>query len=110
MNKKDLIENCIGSHRLESEPKEVKTMEWLLSNSISSNETNLDSIKNLILCMDRYGFHYKFLFHQDKILVDELLKNPKIVDIVLTTMFRWFGSQVGQFSIKQMSGETNRKK
>jgi|SRR5665811_335732 len=107
MNCKNIEEKCIGKNRL-SEPNENATMRWLLGTDIANNRDNIQSIKDMILCMDTNDVNYGHLSEDEKILVDKLKNNEEIVDIVIVTLFRWFGSTVGQYSLNELKkGDLN---
>lgn len=89
----------INKHRLEDNEQERKTLGWLNKRTISSNQTNLEVLKDSILCMNMYGEGYTYLDDKQKELVGKLQQNEKIVEITIATIFQWFGSCVGHCAI-----------
>ncbi len=67
--------------------------------------TRLESIKSLILCMDTGHDNYRYLPEKDKELVKKLLDNEEVVDIVLASVFQWFGTSCGLSDIRGLVKE-----
>ena len=105
MEEKDLKLKCIGRYRLDDEPDEVKTMNWLLKCSMANNQNNLQSLKQMILCMDLNHQNYEHLSESEKSLAMKVNQAEDAVEIVLTTIFRWLGTSVGQFEMNKLMGE-----
>jgi len=97
-----LDELTINKHRLEGNPIEQKTLEWLNQSTISSNMTNLESLKNDILCMNACSENYSHLESIKQAEADKLHQNENTVDIALATIFQWFGSHVGYCNLKKL--------
>jgi len=94
-----LEHKCIGRYRL-SEKSEKATMDWLSKSTIANNQSNIQSLKDLILGM--YGNNGHYTSPEESVLIEKLRNNEEAVDIVLVTIFRWFGSAVGQDSLKEL--------
>lgn len=101
----ELKKYCIGFERTKDEPTENKTMGWLNESNIAMPHPNLQAIKDLVMCMDISHQNYAHLTDADKKKVELLLKNEKVIDIVLVTLFRWFGSSVGTYCLKEILKE-----
>jgi hypothetical protein len=101
-NIKELKEKTIGESRSVREPEEEFTSSYLVKNNITNFKTNLESIKEDILRMNTRGTNYTSLPNKEKELVKKLKEDEEIVDITLASVFRWFGSHVGNRQIKQL--------
>lgn len=99
----------INSDRLTSkyDHMEWKGIDFLLRGEL---HVNLDTIKNHILCMDTTHPNYSHLPDYRKKLVKRLKENEDVVDIVLLTVFQWFGTSVGQYEIGVLLDEIRGKK
>jgi hypothetical protein len=99
--RRDLSKHCVGSHRLSFDKTEVASMNWL-NKTTGTGNTELEDIKAMILCMDKTHPNYSHLSEGEKALVEKLIANEEVVDIAVITLFRWFGSHVGSWSLKQV--------
>ena len=52
--------------------------------------------------MNKLHSNYNNLLDNEKKLVDKLRKNEEIVNIVLFTLFQWFGTSVGKDEIGRL--------
>lgn len=85
---------------------EAYPLEWLFSDRKAYGyPSELDKIKNAILCMDKSHGNYHHLIDDKKPVVDKLLENEDVVDIVLVTLFQWFGTNVGKHEIGKLMDE-----
>ena len=85
---------------------EARPLEWLFSDrAVNGYPSGLDMIKNAILCMDKSHGNYHQLTDDKKPVVDKLLKNEDVVDIVIVTLFQWFGTNVGKNEIGELMDE-----
>ena len=107
---KELLEylksKSIIAHKLENilDKTELQTLSWLKEFDITNNRTNLDSLKELIFFTNNYS--KKDILNTGEIkLSNKLEKNEEIVDIVLATLFQWFGTSVGTYCLKKLSGK-----
>jgi len=104
-NNLKLSEFCILFERTKERKSEEKTMEWLNKMVLAIPNTNLTAIKELLICMDKFSPNYGALEEKEKLMVEELKKKKKVVNIVLVTLFKWFGSSVGLYCLKQLIAE-----
>ena len=102
----ELNEHCIGFDRVKDNISEQKTMDWLNKSHIAIPHTNLQAIKDLVLCMDISSPNYSHLSESEKEKVQDLIKHEREVNTVLVTLFRWFGSHVGEYCLKTIRAET----
>ena len=98
----DLKEITINKHRLDTEPTEQKCIDWLNDDTMDSRKINLESLKEDILCMTRYRTNYDVIDDNTKQQVEKLCQNEEVVDIVLATIFQWFGSMVGNYNMNKL--------
>ncbi len=105
MEEEDLKLKCIGRYRLDDEQDEVKTMNWLLKCSMTNNQNNLQSLKQMILCMDLNHQNYGHLSKSERLLAMKLNQAEDAVEITLITIFRWLGTHVGQFEMNKLMKE-----
>lgn len=85
---------------------EARGLEWLFSDrTVNGYPSGLDMIKDAILCMDKSHGNYQQLTDDKRPVVDKLLKNEDIVDIVIVTLFQWFGTNVGKNEIGELLDE-----
>jgi len=90
---------CMSPGRLDDNIERFP-VEWLLSNrTVNGYPSGLDMIKDAILCMDTEHGNYQTLTEDKKAMVNELLKNENVVDVVIMTLFQWFGTSVGKSDI-----------
>ena len=100
--KKDLIDKfCINSYRLQSEDDkdELLGINFLLGDI---SYVDINTIKDYILCMNLNHINYESLLESRKQLIKKLIKNEEIVNIVLFTVFQWFGTSVGKYEIGKL--------
>ena len=90
---------CMSPGRLDDNIERFP-VKWLLSDRILNGyPSGLDMIKDAILCMDKGHGNYQTLTDDKKAMVDELLKNENVVDVVIMTLFQWFGTSVGKSDV-----------
>ena len=87
--------------------QEQYPIEWLLKKKhiCTGHESNLDMIKDAILCMNKNHSNYRDLSEEDKLKVEKLKQHDDVVDIVLLTTFQWFGTNVGKSDIGKLLDE-----
>ena len=90
-----------------SDNREQYPIRWLLEpqGEINPYHSNLDMIKSGILCMDKYHQNFQYLSEEDKEKATKLTEHNDIVDIVLFTLFQWFGTNVGKKDIGELLDE-----
>ena len=105
MDKKIMIKArkmTLSTNRLHDNVEQYP-VDWLLKNVDKSGYiSNIDMIRDAILCMDPRHDNYRYLNDEDKAKADSLQKNPEIVDHVLVTLFQWFGTTVGKHTIGKL--------
>jgi len=84
---------CISEHRLPQDKRENAAFMKLTEDSYRGSM--LDMLKNQVLYMDTWSHENKHLPDDKKELAKLLNDNHKVVDIVLATLFPWFGTNVG---------------
>ena len=92
----------INSERLDDKLEQYPVIWLLKKRDGTTTKTYLDMIKKYILCMDKDHFNYTSSPKENQKLSDLLQKNEKVVDIVLITVFQWFGSNVGIYKIRNL--------
>ena len=108
MVEKNTLKNCINIHRLRKggDSRELVGLEYLESYTIRCGNTgstsNIESLKDMLLCMDKTDTNFSHLEEDRKLLVRKLLENEDVVDIVLCTIFQWFGTNVGMCDIREL--------
>jgi len=91
---------CINAHRLPFDVREQIGLEFLAGDrNCQDFDAQIDVIKGLILCMDTIHNNYQHLSKQKKDLVKKLMQNEDAVNIVLCTLFQWFGTNCGRCDI-----------
>lgn len=92
----------VNKHRLdEKNVWENTSISYLLDNSISNGRgSNLDAIKKDVLHM--FNYRSKDLTGNEIEMVKKLEANEEVVNIVLITVFQWFGSCVGIYEMKKL--------
>jgi len=92
--------------------REQYPVEWLLKDAKNTGYfTNLDRIKCAILYMDKNNHsNHQGLSEEDKAKVEKLIQYDDIVDIVLLTLFQWFGTNVGKNDIGKLLDEIRKLK
>lgn len=109
MNKK-LLEKAkalsISSNRL-TDNREQYPVEWLLKErSISWGYTSkLEMITDIILEMNKNHSNYQNATNEDKPKIEKLIQNPEVVEIVVVSLFQWFGTNVGKSDIGTLLDE-----
>jgi len=107
---------CLKPNRLIHDKREQLPLDYLSHSSLPRWLNRLDMIKATLLCMDKSHPNFESLTSEKKLLVDKLLENEEVVDIVLCTIFQWFGTCVGSSDIGDiiknvnMIGHTGRKR
>lgn len=81
-------------------------VEWLFKDRTSSGYfSNFDMIKGNILCMNQSHSNYHGMDDKDKKKAITLIEHQDIVDMVLLTLFQWFGTNVGKNEIGKLMDE-----
>ena len=97
---------CINAHRLPYDVREQLGLEFLAGDrNFQGYDAQIDVIKALLLCMDKNHYNYQKLSKQKKELVEQLIKNEEVINIVLCTLFQWFGTNCGRCDIKKIIDE-----
>jgi hypothetical protein len=100
----------INSNRL-TDSIEQYPVEWLLNDrKLSGYDSKLEALKGNILCMDIGHGNYHYLRNDDKEKAIKLMEHSEIVDIVLLTIFQWFGTTVGKYEIGELMDEIRKLK
>lgn len=104
MDLKELKRNSINKHRLDVPMNEweLYSLKYLLKKESNKDQNLLGAIKNQILCMDVTSDNYQIIASPEKLQADILRDNEKIVDIVLATLFQWFGTSVGSVEMQKL--------
>jgi len=103
---KKIKKYCINSHRLEHDKREQLGLEYLMDyRGASGYQTQLELIKEVLFCMNKNHYNYQRLHLTKKKLVEKLIENEEVVDIVMCTLFQWFGTIVGSSDIKKLLDE-----
>ena len=92
----------VNAHRLKFDNREQYPIEWLLNVQGMTYSSNLDMIKRAVLCMDVTHANYFSLPDEDKKKADKLMESEDVVNMVLVTLFQWFGTNVGKDDIGKL--------
>lgn len=116
MVEKNILKNCINIHRLSKggDSRELIGLEYLESHTIRcgnmGSTSNIESLKDMLLCMDKHDVNYSHLTEDSKSLVEKLIKNEDVVDIVLCTLFQWVGTNVGMCDVRKLIEDISKSK
>jgi len=101
---KDIKLYALNKYRLYkdmSDNKEVKALKYLLEGN-GDSRNNIEQIKDLILCMQKCETNYKVLDYREQDIVSLFKEHELIVNYVIVTLFQWFGTEVGNYKIKEL--------
>lgn len=94
------------SRRRLTDNRELYPIGWLLKDARANGYfTNLDRIKEAILCMDEDHPNRQGLTTEDLANVKLLMEHPDVVDIAIVGVFQWFGTMGGKADIGKLLDE-----
>lgn len=97
---------AICQHRQKFDVREQIPIRYLSSYMFfREGWSELERMKSLVLCMDTGHDNYKHLPEKEKKQVKKLLENEEVVDIVLASVFQWFGTSCGLSDIRELVKE-----
>jgi len=96
----------VSSNRL-TDNREQYPVEWLLvDRSIALGYTSkLEMITDMILQMNKNHPNYQNTTPEDKIKIERLIQNQDVVEMVIVSLFQWFGSNVGKSDVGRLLDE-----
>lgn len=96
----------VSSNRL-TDNREQYPVEWLLKKRhISCDYTSkLKMLTDIVLEMNKNHHNYQNSTPQDKIKIEKLIQNREIVEIVIVSLFQWFGTNIGKSDIGELLDE-----
>ena len=97
----------VTQSRLEYHERERVAIDWLLRPELPPYGSNIELIKRGIFCMDKGYFraNYEGLDDGMKKRADLLIQHEDVVNLVLGTVFQWFGSSVGREDVGKLLDE-----
>jgi hypothetical protein len=96
----------VSSNRL-NDNREQYPVEWLLKERdiCWGYSSKLEMITDIILQMNKNHANYQNATTEDKEKIEKLIQYPEIVDIVIVSLFQWFGTNVGKSDIGKLLDE-----
>ncbi len=109
-NLKRAMKLSVNRNRL-TDNREQYPIEYLFKPTLGSGYVdNLDLIKSSILMMYDYHPNRQDCTPKDLKNIKKLMKNEEIVDIVLVSLFQWFGTNVGRNNIGTLLDDVRKMK
>lgn len=90
----------LNAERLDND-EENFCIDWLLQERYNGND-RLEDIKDLVLCMNKEHSNYEHQTLYNKAIIDMLHENEHLVNVILVTIFQWFGTGVGMSEVGEL--------